>query len=98
MSGLAEYASFAIFILIYLVIFVFCAIKIKRRLFDNKQIGSGFQSAGRSIFSQYQNAEKQEAVEEIIFEEEEGRDEAFSGEGFGLDKKNGPDKSELEDD
>jgi hypothetical protein len=98
MDDLAEYASFVIFILIYLVIFIFCAIKIKRRLFDNKQIGSGFHSVGRSIFTQYQNAERQEAVEEIIFEEEEGRDEALSGEGFGLDKKNGLDQSEHDDD
>ncbi len=96
MGDLADYVSFAIFILIYLVIFVFCAVKIKRRLFDNKQISSGFHSVGRSIYTQYQNADRQEAVEEIIFEEEEGRDEALSGEGFGLDKKKRPDDSEAD--
>jgi hypothetical protein len=96
MGEFAEYASFAIFILIYLAIFVFCAIAIKRRLFDNKQIGKGF-FIGRSIFSQYQTGDRREAVEEIIFEEEEGRDEALSGEGFGLDKKK-PHESESDAD
>ena len=91
MGDLAEYASFAIFILIYLAIFIFCAMKIKRRLFDNKQIGKGF-FIGRSIFSQYQTGDRREAVEEIVFEEEEGRDEALSGEGFGLNKMK-PDES-----
>lgn len=81
--------SFIFMALILLAIFALCAYVIKRCWIDRKWFGSGSQFIGRHVYTQFQNADKRQAVEHIIFVEEDEREEASGGEGLKPDPKPG---------
>ena len=63
---------------IFLLLFIFCIVVIKRYWIDKKPISFGSQFVGENIYQQYQNEEKKRAVEHVIYlrdEEKEDDDE-----------------------
>jgi hypothetical protein len=70
-----EAISLLLVLLIPTIIFFFCARSIKRHWVDKNWIGSGSQFVGRSVYSQWVDKDKEKAIEEIRFLDEEMREE-----------------------
>jgi len=66
--------------LVLLLIFGLCALVIKRYWIDKKQITSGSQFVGQNVYMQFQNKDKKQAVEEVLYQKEDEREEDEKGE------------------
>jgi hypothetical protein len=72
-----EVISLLLALAIPATIIFFCARAIKRHWVDKKWIGSGSQFVGRSVYSQWVDKDKERAIEEVTFLEEEMREENY---------------------
>ena len=73
----SNWLSYAVMAIGLLGIFAFCAIVIKRYWIDKKPIGGTSQFVGRNILQQFQNADRKESIEHVIYMEEEERKQDF---------------------
>ena len=62
-------------ILLIVLFLRFCIIAIKKQWIDKQPISSGDQFTGQQILKQFQNSEKQTAIEHVIYIEEEESEE-----------------------
>ena len=62
-----DWISFAVMAILLLVIFAFCTVVIKRYWIDKKQIGGTSQFVGRNVLQQFQNADRKDAIEHVIY-------------------------------
>lgn len=77
--------------LVFLLIFGFCAFVIKRYWIDKKQITSGSQFVGQNVYMQFQNEDKKQAMEEVLYQKEDEREEDDEGDDvsrFDKEEKN----------
>ncbi len=59
-----------------LVLFLrFCIVSIKKQWIDKQPISSGDQFTGQNILKQFQNSDKQSAIEHVVYMEEEESEE-----------------------
>ncbi len=63
-----------------LLVFGVCGWVIKQHWLDKQWISDSTRFIGRSIYTDLQNADAQDAMEEVIYQEEEEREEDFGGE------------------
>lgn len=77
-----QIGSFLLPVVILIVILAFCSAVIVKRWIRKKPIGLASQYMGQNIYLQYQNAEKRHSIEQVMFQKEDERHEAFGGEGF----------------
>ena len=68
MQNLSSFITAAVMLLLILA---FAAWVIKRRFIDKKSVGGGSQFVGRHILMQFQDADKKNATEQVIMQEEE---------------------------
>ena len=73
----SNWPSYAVMAVLLLAIFAFCAIVIKRYWIDKKPIGGTSQFVGRNVLQQFQNADRKESIEHVIYMEEEERKQDF---------------------
>ncbi|HEX9916556.1 MAG TPA: hypothetical protein VGB16_02365 [candidate division Zixibacteria bacterium] len=65
--------------LFLLLIFGFCAFVIKRYWIDKKQITSGSQFVSQNVYMQFQNEDKKQAMEQVLYQKEDEREEDDEG-------------------
>lgn len=65
---------------ILLLLFIFCAVIIKRYWIDKKSVTSGSQFIGQEIQKQWQNIDKKKAIEHVIYQKEGEEEEDDAGE------------------
>ena len=70
---------------VVILIVAFCSAVIVKRWIRKKPIGAASQYMGQNIYMQYQNAEKRHSIEQVMFQKEDERQEAFGGESSEFD-------------
>ena len=69
----------ALFFIIVAGMILFCAIIIKRYLIDKKYPSAGRQNVGAAILADYMSKDKQKAIQEVHYSQEEEENEADEG-------------------
>ena len=82
----SDWLSYAVMAVLLLAIFAFCAVVIKRFWIDKKPIGGTSQFVGRNVLQKFQNADRKESIEHVIYMEEEERQVDFDADD---DRTNG---------
>ncbi len=90
--AISDIISLVVAGLVVLLILGFCAFVIKRYWIDKRQITSGSQFVGQNIYMQFQNENKKQAMEEVLYQKEDEREEDDEG-----DDMNRSDKREKND-
>lgn len=80
MEAIIRNISIIIPVVIMLVFIAFIAYAIYRRIKGKPWLTSGSVSVGRNIYMDFENKEKRTAMEEVIYQEEDEREEADGGE------------------
>lgn len=65
---------------IFLILFMFCIVVIKRYWIDKKPISFGSQFVGENIYLRFQNEEKKRAIEYVIYKRDEDEEDDDQGE------------------
>jgi hypothetical protein len=89
--AISDIISLVVAGLVLLLIFGFCAFVIKRYWIDKKQITSGSQFVGQNVYMQFQNEDKKQAMEEVLYQKEDEREEDEEGDDvskFDKEEKN----------
>jgi hypothetical protein len=73
--------AFVIIGVFHVVLFSVFGWVIWRHYKKKRWIGGATRFLGRSVYSDFQNADSQERIEHVIYMEEDERDEDFGGEG-----------------
>jgi hypothetical protein len=89
----SEVLSWVVIAVSLLAIFVGGGYVIKRFFIDKKYFG-GSQFVGRQIYEEFQNADRRESIEQVIYMEEEERQQDFTA---GKDNPPDDDNSETKD-
>jgi len=76
---ISDAISLVVIGLVILLIFGFCALVIKRYWIDKNQITSGSQFVGQNIYMQFQNENKKQAMEQVLYQKEDEREENDEG-------------------
>lgn len=66
-------------ILLIILFLRFCLVSIKKQWIDKQPISSGDQVVGLNILKQFQNSEKQSAIEHVVYMEEDEQEESDNG-------------------
>jgi len=67
--------------IILLILFIrFCIIIVKKQWIEKKSVSSGDQIAGQAVFKQFQNKDKQSAIEHIRYMEEDETEQKLQDE------------------
>jgi hypothetical protein len=74
--------SLAVAFLLLATIFALCGRAVWRHWVRKKWMSAGSQFMGRGVYSQFVNKDKDRAMEEVIFLEEEKREQDFDADGF----------------
>ncbi|UCC43936.1 MAG: hypothetical protein JSU65_12615 [Candidatus Zixiibacteriota bacterium] len=83
-----ESSSWLLIAVILAVVFLGCAVVIKRFFIDKKYFG-GSQFVGRQIYKGFQNTNNQENIEHVIYmEEEERQQDSIAGDEDDTEQQN----------
>ncbi len=63
---------------ILIALFSLCSVVIVKRFVSKEMINAGNQYLGQNIYMQYQNADKKQAIEEVMFRKEDDRQDDFN--------------------
>ncbi|MDF1544419.1 MAG: hypothetical protein P1R58_04880 [bacterium] len=88
MTESGDFLSFAIVAAILILLFAGCGFVIKRFFFDKKYMG-GTQIVGRQVYESFQNADRRDSIEHVIYMEEEEGQQDFSDRDLGSDGRAG---------
>ena len=77
-----QWGSYLVLAVILTAILAVCSAVIIRRWIYKKPINAGSQYMAQNIYLQYQNAEKRRSIEQVMYQKEDERREAFGGESF----------------
>ena len=77
-------SSLIVLFSLLLLIFIGSFIVVKRHWINKKWINAGSQFVGRNIYMQFQNVDKKQAIEHIQYQEDDEKDQAFSGDNSKL--------------
>ena len=89
MGNIGDYLSIAVFFLLLICVFVFCGWVIYRHWVNKEWMNPGARFFGEDLYMKFQNDDKKSAIEHVIYQREEEREEAFIDEDKNPDKKDG---------
>ena len=86
MENIGDYLSIAVFSILLIGIFIFCGWVIYRHWINKEWISPAARYYGEDLYMKFQNEDKKAAIEHVLYQREEEREEVFCEEDADTDK------------